>query len=120
MRHWEEREQTGTYELDYIDLRFCRMVMDIQYRCQHHFFGKLAYNYYDNQERDAVANSTHHTSRFAQCFKMLPEKFTNEDFAKVFGLADNDSGSKQLAALVNEKAIVRKKRGLYEKKVANL
>ena len=120
MRHWEEREQTGTYELDDIDLRFCRMVMDIQYRCQHHFFGKLAYNYYDNQERDAVANSTHHTSRFAQCFKMLPEKFTNEDFAKVFGLADNDSGSKQLAALVNEKAIVRKKRGLYEKKVANL
>ena len=120
MRHWEEREQTGSYVTDDVDARFCRLVMDIQYRCQHHFFGALAYNFHDNQARDAVANSTHHNTRFAQCFKLLPEKFTTEQFAKIFNLENNNAGSKQLATLIEEKAIRRTKRGQYEKLVANL
>ena len=120
MRHWEEREQTGTYVTDEVDARFCRLVMDIQYRCQHHFFGALAYNFHDNQARDAAANSTHHNTRFAQCFKLLPEKFTTEQFAETFNLENNNAGSKQLATLIEEKAIKRTKRGQYEKLVANL
>ena len=120
MRHWEEREQTGTYVTDEVDARFCRLVMDIQYRCQHHFFGALAYNFHDNQARDAAANSTHHNTRFAQCFKLLPEKFTTEQFAEIFNLENNNAGSKQLATLIEEKAIKRTKRGQYEKLVANL
>ena len=120
MRHWEEREQTGTYVTDEVDARFCRLVMDIQYRCQHHFFGALAYNFHDNQARDAAANSTHHNTRFAQCFKLLPEKFTTEQFAEIFNLENNNAGSKQLATLIEEKAIRRTKRGQYEKLVANL
>lgn len=120
MRHWEEREQTGTYVTDEVDARFCRLVMDIQYRCQHHFFGALAYNFHDNQARDAAASSTHHNTRFAQCFKLLPEKFTTEQFAEIFNLENNNAGSKQLATLIEEKAIKRTKRGQYEKLVANL
>ena len=120
MRHWEEREQTGTYVTDEVDARFCRLVMDIQYRCQHHFFGALAYNFHDNQARDAAANSTHHNTRFAQCFKLSPEKFTTEQFAEIFNLENNNAGSKQLATLIEEKAIKRTKRGQYEKLVANL
>lgn len=120
MRHWEEREQTGTYVTDEVDARFCRLVMDIQYRCQHHFFGALAYNFHDNQARDAAANSTHHNTRFAQCFKLLPERFTTEQFAEIFNLENNNAGSKQLATLIEEKAIKRTKRGQYEKLVANL
>ena len=120
MRHWDEREQNGTYETDEIDERFCRLVMEIQYRCQHHFYGALAYNYYDNQARDKAANYTSHTSRFAQCFKMLPEKFTRQQFAETFGLAGPDAAGHQLTDLVNEKAIKRLKRGNYEKLVANL
>ena len=120
MRHWEERERTGTYVTDEVDARFCRLVMDIQYRCQHHFFGALAYNFHDNQARDAAANSTHHNTRFAQCFKLLPEKFTTEQFAEIFNLENNNAGSKQLATLIEEKAIKRTKRGQYEKLVANL
>ena len=120
MRHWEEREQTGTYVTDEVDARFCRLVMDIQYRCQHHFFGALAYNFHDNQARDAAANSTHHNTRFAQCFKLLPEKFTTEQFAEIFNLENNNAGSKQLATLIEEKAIKRTKCGQYEKLVANL
>ena len=120
MRHWDEREQNGTYETDEIDERFCRLVMEIQYRCQHHFYGGLAYNYYDNQARDKAANYTCHTSRFAQCFKMLPEKFSRQQFAETFGIANGDSCGKQIDNLIKEKAIIRLKRDSYEKKVVNL
>ena len=120
MRHWDEREQKGTYETDEIDERFCRLVMEIQYRCQHHFYGSLAYNYYDNQARDKAANYTCHTSRFAQCFKMLPENFSRQKFAETFGLASADAASKQIDSLIKEGAIIRLKRDNYEKKVVNL
>ena len=120
MRHWDEREQNGTYEVDDIDLRFCRLILDIQYRCQHHFFGALAYNYHDNQKRDEAAYATNHTTRFAQCFKMLPETFSKQEFAKTFDLANADSSSKQITTLINEKAIERVKRDCYKKLVANL
>ena len=100
MRHWDEREQNGTYETDDIDLAFCRLVLEIQYRCQHHFYGALAYNYYDNQARDLSANSVSHTTRYAQCFKLLPEKFSRQDFAQAFGMANADSCSKQLDSLI--------------------
>ena len=120
MRHWEEREQNGTYEVDDIDVSFCQLVLDIQYRCQHHFYGGLAYNYYDNQARDKAANYTCHTSRFAQCFKMLPEKFSRQQFAKTFDIANPDSCGKQIDGLIKEGAIKRLKRDSYEKKVVNL
>jgi len=120
MRHWEELEQTGTYVTDDIDSRFCRLVMNIQYRCQHHFFGGLAYSYFDDKARDEAANSTHHTTRFAQCFKLLPAKFTIAEFSEAFSLSDNHAGTKQLKTLMDEKAIRRTKRGEYEKLVANL
>jgi hypothetical protein len=120
MRHWEEREQNGTYEVDDIDVSFCQLVLDIQYRCQHHFYGGLAYNYYDNQARDKAANYTCHTSRFAQCFKMLPEKFSRQQFAKTFDIANPDSCGKQIEGLIKEGAIKRLKRDSYEKKVVNL
>ena len=120
MRHWEEREQNGTYEVDDIDVSFCQLVLDIQYRCQHHFYGGLAYNYYDNQARDKTANYTCHTSRFAQCFKLLPEKFSRKQFAKTFDIANPDSCGKQIEGLIKEGAIIRLKRDSYEKKVVNL
>ena len=120
MRHWDEREQNGTYEVDDIDVSFCQLILDIQYRCQHHFYGGLAYNYYDNQARDKAANYTCHTSRFAQCFKLLPEKFSRQQFADTFEIANADSCGKQIDGLIKEGAIIRLKRDSYEKKVVNL
>ena len=111
MRHWDEREQTGSYKVDDIDVGFCRLVMEIQYRCQHFFYGAMAYNYYDNQARDRNANTTCHTTRFAQCFKNLPEKFTRKMFADTFGLSSNDSGTKQIEGLIKEGKIKRVKQG---------
>ncbi len=120
MRHWEEREQTGSYQVDDVDISFCRLVLEIQYRCQHFFYGAMAYNYYDNQARDRDANTTNHTTRYAQCFKMLPEKFSRKDFVEAFGIANSESCGHQLDMLIKEGKIKRLKRNNYEKKVANL
>ena len=119
MRHWEEREQTGTYTIDAQDLAFCDLVLDIQYRTQHYWYYELHRQYYDNQLRDA-AKQRRRTNKFVECFRQLPEEFTTEKFAQVFGYANNRSGQKTLERLLDDKDIERTMRGNYKKLVSEL
>ena len=119
MRHWEEREKTGTYEIDDTDRRLCDLVLDIQYRTQLHWFYDLHRMYYDNQLRDA-AQKRRRTNKFIECFRQLPEKFTTEKFVQIFGYANNHSGQKTLERLLDEKAIERTMRGNYRKLISEL
>lgn len=119
MRHWEEREQTGTYQIDDTDRRLCDLVLDIQYRTQLHWYYDLHRLYYDNQLRDA-AQQRHRTNKFVECFRQLPGEFTTEKFAQVFGYANNRAGQKTLERLLNDKAIERTMRGNYKKLVSEL
>ncbi len=48
MRHWQERESTGTYTIDATDLALADLVGDIQYRTQHFWYYELHRLYYDN------------------------------------------------------------------------
>ena len=113
MRHWEERENTGTYVIDDIDRRLCDLVLDIQYRTQLHWYYDLHRLYYDNQLRDAA-------QQFIECFRQLPEEFSTEQFAQVFGYANNRAGQKTLQRLEADKAIERSMRGHYKKLVSEL
>ena len=119
MRHWEEREQTGTYQIDDTDRRLCDLVLDIQYRTQLHWFYDLHRLYFDNQLRDA-AQQRRRTNKFMDCFRELPKEFTTEKFAQVFGYANNRSSQKTLQRLEADKAIERTKRGNYMKLVSEL
>ena len=119
MRHWEEREKTGTYQIDDTDRALCDLVLDIQYRTQLHWFYDLHRMYYDNQLRDA-AQVRRRTNKFIECFRQLPEEFTTEKFAQVFGYANNRSGQKTLERLIDDKAIERTMRGNYKKLVSEL
>lgn len=119
MRHTEEREQTGTYQIDDTDRAFCDLVLDIQYRTQLHWFYDLHRMYYDNQLRDA-AQVRRRTNKFIECFRQLPEEFTTEQFAKTFGYANNRAGQKTLQRLQEDKAIERTMRGNYKKLVSEL
>lgn len=119
MRHWEEREQTGTYQIDETDKALCDLVLDIQYHTQLHWFYDLHRKYYDDQLRDA-AQQRRRTNKFVECFRQLPEEFTTEKFAQVFGYANNRSGQKTLERLLNDKAIERTMRGNYKKLVSEL
>ncbi len=115
MRHSKEFDESGTYQVDDIDCQFAQLVLDIQYRCQHHFFGAMAYNYFENLKRRTLSAVSSHTSTFAEKFEKLPNEFTTEQFASVYGLANTDSATIQLRSLVNEHAIERVKRGCYKR-----
>ena len=119
MRHWEEREKTGTYVIDDTDRRLCDLVLDIQYRTQHYWFYDLHRLYYDNQLRDA-AQQRRRTNKFQECFRLLPDEFSTEKFAQVFGYANNRAGQKTLQRLEADKAIERTMRGQYKKLVSEL
>ena len=119
MRHWLEREQTGTYQIDDTDRRLCDLVLDIQYRTQLYWYYDLHRQYYDNQLRDA-ARQCRRTNKFKECFLLLPEEFTTEKFCQVYGYANNRSGQKTLQRLIDDKAIERTKRGEYRKLVQDI
>ena len=119
MRHWEEREKTGTYTPDDVDRSLVDLVLDIQYRTQHFWYYELHRLYYDNQLRDA-AKRKRRTNKFQECFRMLPDEFTTEKFSQVFGYANNRAGQKTLQRLEDDKAIKRTMRGHYKKLVSEL
>ena len=119
MRHWEEREQTGTYEVDDQDKALLDLLLDIQYRTTTYWFGELARNYFDEQQKEAT-QFRRRTTRFEQCFMQLPEVFTTEQFAQVFGYASNNSASRTLNRFLKDKAIKRTKRGEYRKRVQSI
>ena len=119
MRHWQEREQTGTYTPDDVDRRLCTLICDIQYRCQMYWFYDLHRKYYDEQLRDAALQKRR-SNKFIECFRRLPEEFTTEEFAKIFSYANTRSAQKALERLINEKCIERTMRGKYKKLVSEL
>ena len=121
MRHWEEREKTGTYNPDDVDRSLVDLVLDIQYRTQHYWYYELHRLYYDNQLRDA-AQQRRRTTKFQECFRLLPdnEEFTTEQFAQIFGYANTRAGQKTLQRLEADKAIERTMRGHYKKLVSEL
>ena len=119
MRHWEEREKTGTYIIDDTDLALCDLILDIQYRTQHFWYYELHRKYYDDQLKDA-AKQRRRTNKFVECFRMLPDEFTTEKFTEVFGYANNRAGQKTLQRLESDEAIHRTMRGHYKKLVSEL
>ena len=119
MRHTPEREKTGTYHTDEKDAELCTLICEIQYHCQMFWFYNLHRQYYDNQLKDA-ATQRRRTTKFQECFRVLPEDFTTEQFSKTFGYANNRSGQKTLERLVADKAIERTMRGCYKKLVSEL
>lgn len=120
MRHWQEREETGTYEIDDIDKKLCSLVLDIQYRSQHYFFGEYARQYFENQLLDAESLGKRRSTHFSECYRQLPTTFNTEKFTQVFGYSNNHSAQKALTRLVADHSIERLQRGEYRKKVDTL
>ena len=112
-------KKTGTYVIDDTDRALCDLVLDIQYRTQHFWYYELHRLYYDNQLKDA-AQQRRRTNKFIECFRLLPEEFSTEKFAQVFGYANNRAGQKTLQRLEADKAIKRTMRGHYKKLVSEL
>ena len=119
MRHEAEREESGTYVVDEQDKALLDLALDIQYRTTTYWFGALARNYFEEQTKDATL-FRRRTTRFEHCFTQLPEVFTTEKFAQVFGYASSNSAAKTIERFLNDKVIERTKRGEYRKRVQNI
>ena len=83
MRHWQEWEQNRTLSMDDTDRRFCRLVMEIQYRSQQFFFGEMAFHYFADQDKEFVVRRR--TTRYDECYRQLPEQFKTKHVIEVFG-----------------------------------
>lgn len=88
MRHWEEWQKDHTFTLDEKDFELCTLVMEIQHRCQQHYFGRQAQVYFDNENRD-VENNRKIKSKYDSCYEQLPTEFTVEDVMQVYGVTKN-------------------------------
>ena len=83
MRHWQEWEQNRTLTMDDMDRRFCRLVMEIQYRSQQFFFGEMAFHYFADQDKEFVVRRR--TTRYDECYRQLPEEFKAKHVVEIFG-----------------------------------
>ena len=117
MRHWDEWQEHHTLTMDDMDLRLCRLAMDIQYKCQHLFFGEMAYNYYANQNKEFVVRRR--TTRYDECYSKLPDEFKTQQFMEVFGCGSS-AAAKAITRLKNDGVIENVKYGLYRKVLQEL
>ncbi len=114
MRHWDEWQQKRTLTIDDTDRRLCRLVMDIQYRCQHYYFGEYARNYFDDMDRDTAACCRKNRSKYDDCYERLPKEFIVDDIARVYNIS-RKTASVMATRLISSGAITRIKQGLYRK-----
>ena len=112
MRHWNEWQKKKTLTMDEKDRRLCRLAMEIQYRCQHFFFGEMARIYFEDQNKVFVSRKR--TSKYQECYSKLPETFTSKQFQEVFGCSQ-PSASKSIQRLIHDGVVKQVRYGHYKK-----
>ena len=117
MRHWEEWEQNRTLTMDDMDRRFCRMVMEIQYRSQQFFFGEMAFHYFADQDKEFVVRRR--TTRYDECYRQLPEEFKAKHVVEIFGCSQ-PTASRNINRLLADGIIEHVDTHTYRKVLAEL
>ena len=112
MRHWDEWQEKKTLTMDEHDRRLCRLAMEIQYKCQHFFFGEMARIYFDDQNKVFVPRKR--TTRYQECFRKLQDNFTAKQFMEVFGCSQ-PAASKSIQRFIQEGIVKQVKYGHYRK-----
>lgn len=87
MRHFSEWEKKKSISFDSLDYELAFTIMDIQFACQKHFFGKYAEMYFDdltNQENEKMIKKHDKTIGW---YHALPDAFTFSDLTKLTKLS---------------------------------
>ena len=113
MRHWDKIQQEGQYwcgefETDEVDWKLAELIVNIQYACQRHFFGKLAENYFIDENNEANVNFRRHQKTF-DGFERLPEEFMAEDVQRCFNLSNYQSARSRVKRLLADRLIEKTK-----------
>lgn len=113
MRHWDEWQEAKTFTIDETDLKLCNLVLEIQYSCQHHFFGEYARHYYENQDSDPTLEKRR-SKKSCIAYGMLPETFKREDVMKHYDCVKG-TADVIMSRLVKDKIVERIEKGIYKK-----
>lgn len=112
MRHWADIKPDGdmwrcdTFTPDEADWRLARLIADMQYAFQRHYFGQMAAAYFDDKLKAAHA-SVQHRSRTVECFMRLPQEFTNDDVMRVFSTPSLAAARAKTSRLVSDCLVER-------------
>ena len=117
MRHWNEWQEAHQLTMDECDRRLCRLAMEIQYRCQHFFFGEMAFNYFAEQNKEFVVRRR--STRYDECFRKLPDEFGTQQFMDVFGCSQQ-TASRTINRFQNDGVVEKVKYGVYRKLLSEL
>jgi DNA-binding transcriptional ArsR family regulator len=103
--------------MDDMDRRLCRLAMEVQYSCQKFFFGEMAHNYFEDQNKEFIQRRR--TSRYDECFRKLPDEFKTKQFEEVFGVSQQ-TASRSIKRLRQDGVVEAISYGLYKKVVSEL
>ena len=117
MRHWDEWQEKKSLTMDDKDKRLCRLAMEIQYKCQQFFFGEMARNFFEDQNKELVFKKR--STRYSECFRKLPDEFKTQQFVDCFGTSQQ-AAWKAINRFVSEGIVKKVKYGLYRKLVQEL
>ena len=117
MRHWDEWQEHRTLTIDDMDKRLCRLAMDIQYRCQQFFFGEMAFNYFEDQNKEFVQRRR--TTRFDECYRKLPDEFKTQQMMDTFNCSQ-PTASRNITRFLQDGIIERVAHGVYRKLLQEL
>ena len=117
MRHWDEWQEHRSLTMDERDKRLCRLAMEIQYKCQQFFFGEMAHNYFEDQNKEFVVRKR--STRYDECFRKLPDEFKTQQFMEYFGCSQQ-AASRAIIRYQEDGMVEKVKYGLYKKVVSEL
>ena len=92
MRHWDEWQEHKTLTIDETDLRFCKLIMNIQFCCQRHFFGRYWDNYFMIIEKGFPNLELKRRTKLMKFrYHMLPDQFSMADLRDRFGITTRNA-----------------------------
>lgn len=111
MRHWDAMREEGGYycgefETDATDWHLAELLANIQYACQRHFFGRMAEEYFEEQEHEASVG-VRRRQKTIEAFRRLPEEFMVDDVMRCFQL-EEPSARMRIVRLSRDRLIERK------------
>jgi hypothetical protein len=114
MRHWKEWKEKKTLTIDEYDKKLCRLAMNIQYKCQQHFFYAYAHSYFENMKRDRKEKQRTNKSDYDECYKKLPQEFKIKDIMEKYGIS-SIAARGTAKRLFDDGFVTRLKHGVYRK-----